>query len=182
MIRKILLQCKFFIVAFLNCSYYIVPGSLLSRLYLSLFLIKVGRRSKIHRGVRFFHIGKLKVGNNSTINFGCYLDNRRGIYIGNNVGIAHNTKIYTLGHDIEDPTFKTKGAPVYIKDNSFIFANCLIMPGITIGEGSIILPGSVVTKNIPPFTIWGGNPAKQIKERKNHDIKYTQYYPYLFAL
>lgn len=62
------------------------------------------------------------------INLGCYLDNRRGITIGDNVGIAHNTKIYTLGHDLNDPQFKTKGAPVTIKDNAFVFSNVLIMP------------------------------------------------------
>ena len=180
--RKILLQCKFFLVAFLNFSYSFVPGAFLSRIYLSLFLIKVGNRSQIHRKVRFFHIGKLEIGHDSCINFSCYLDNRRGIYIGNNVGIAHNTKIYTLGHDIEDSYFKTKGAPVYIQDNSFIFANCLIMPGVTIGEGSIILPGSVIVKDTQPFTIWGGNPARLIKYRMNHNIQYTQHYPYLFAL
>ena len=54
----------------------------------------------------------MSVGRNTVINFGCYLDNRRGITIGNNVGIAHNTKIYTLGHDLNDSQFKTKGAPV----------------------------------------------------------------------
>ena len=115
------------------------------------------------------------------INFGCYLDNRRGITIGNNVGIAHNTKIYTLGHDLNDPQFKTKGTAVTIKDNVFIFSNALIMPGVTIGEGAIVLAGSVVTKDIEPWTIVGGNPAKKIRER-SREIDYKQIYRYWFAL
>lgn len=121
------------------------------------------------------------MGRNSVVNFGCYLDNRRGIYIGDNVGIAHNTKIYTLGHDMNDPKFGTKGAPVYIKDNAFIFSNAMIMPGVTIGEGAIVLAGSVVTKDVEPWTIVGGNPAKKIRERQRN-VDYKQVYRYWFAL
>ena len=140
-----------------------------------------GGGTSIHRRCKFFHVGKLSVGNNTVINFGCYLDNRRGITIGNNVGIAHNTKIYTLGHDLNDPQFKTKGAEVTIKDNVFIFSNALIMLGITIGEGAIVLAGSVVTKDVEPWAIVGGNPAKKIRER-SREIDYKQIYRYWFAL
>lgn len=121
------------------------------------------------------------MGQNTVINFGCYLDNRRGIYIGNNVGIAHNTKIYTLGHDLNDPMFSTKGAPVHIGDDVFIFSNAMVMPGVTIGEGAIVLAGSVVTKDVEPWAIVGGNPAKKIRER-NRDVGYKQIYRYWFAL
>jgi acetyltransferase-like isoleucine patch superfamily enzyme len=77
--------------------------------------------------------------------------------------------------------FRTKGKKVVIKDNVFIFYNCIIMPGIEIGEGSIVLAGSVVTKDVAPFSIYGGNPAVKIRER-NTQINYKLYYPYMFAL
>lgn len=179
-LEKVCLQCKFLLVEFLNISYLLVPNPL-RNYYLRLFCIRVGSKSSIHRGCKFFHVGKFKMGGGSVINFGCYLDNRRGIYIGNNVGIAHNTKIYTLGHDLDDPKFQTKGAPVCIKDNAFIFSNVLVMPGVTIGEGAIILAGSVVTKNVESWTIVGGNPAKKIQNR-NREINYSQIYRYWFAL
>ncbi len=121
------------------------------------------------------------MGNNSVVNFGCYLDNRRGIAIGNNVAIAHDTKIYTLGHDISSPRFETKGSPVVIKDNVFVFSNVLIMPGVTIGNGAIILPGSVVVKDVPDFAIVGGNPAKFVRNREA-GIDYLNKYNYWFAL
>lgn len=178
--RKILLQCKFLLVEWLNVTYQIVPNPL-RNFYLRLFGIRLGKGTSIHRRCKFFHEGKLSVGNNTVINFGCYLDNRRGITIGNNVGIAHNTKIYTLGHDLNDPQFKTKGAEVTIKDNVFIFSNALIMPGVTIGEGAIVLAGSVVTKDVEPWAIVGGNPAKKIRER-SREIDYKQIYRYWFAL
>ena len=179
-VKSLLLQVKFLIVEFLNITYQLWPNPL-RKFYLRCFGIKIGKKSCIHRKCKFFHIGKITVGERSVINFGCYLDNRRGIYIGSNVGIAHNTKIYTLGHNIESPRFETKGAKVIICDNVFIFSNAMIMPGITIGEGAIILPGSVVTKDVPPRKIAGGNPAKVIKDR-TAEIDYNQSYNYWFAL
>ncbi len=179
-LRTILLQCKFLIVAFLNFTKEFFPYPL-RNLWLLFFGIRVHATSSIHRQCRFFHIGKFSLGKNSTVNFGCYLDNRRGITIGDNTAIAHNVKIYTLGHNIDSPHFETKGAPVAIGNNVFIFSNALIMPGVTIGDGAVILPGSVVTKSVEPFTVVGGNPARLIKKRAN-EIAYKTNYNYWFAL
>ena len=179
--KALFLQIKFFLVEFLNITYQLIPNPL-RNYYLKMFGISLGGgKTCLHRHCKFFHVGKIKVGKNSDVNFGCYLDNRRGIYIGDNVGIAHNTKIYTLGHDLDDPKFATKGAPVHIKDNVFIFSNAMIMPGVTIGEGAIVLAGSVVTRDVEAWTIVGGNPAKIIRVRKR-DIDYKTVYRYWFAL
>lgn len=180
MLHVILLQIKFLLVAWLNVSYNFVPNPL-RRYYLRIYGIKISHSSYIHRCCKFFHIGKFIIGCNSTINFGCYLDNRRGIIIGNNVGIAHNTKIYTLGHDLNDPEFKTKGAAVTIGDNAFVFSNALIMPGVNIGEGAVVLAGSIVTKDVEPWSVVGGNPAIKIRDRCKN-INYKQKYHYWFAL
>lgn len=178
--KKISLQLKFLIVMFLNITINLIPV-FCRRFYLRFYGIIVEKKSTIHRNVKFFHIGNFYLKKNSTINFGCYMDNRRDICIGENVGIAHNTKIYTLGHDIDSPIFATKGASVHIEDNVFIFSNCLIMPGVRIKEGAVILPGSVVTKSVDAYTVVGGNPAKFIRNR-NSEIDYNQNYRYLFAL
>lgn len=180
MIKPVLLQFKFIVVALLNISYNIIPYPF-RNLFLLVFGIKVPFGSSLHHGCKFFHIGKCKIGKDSVVNFGCYLDNRRGITIGNNVAIAHNTKIYTLGHNIDSPRFETKGAPVVIEDNVFVFSNAMIMPGVTVHEGAIILPGSIVTKDVPAWKIVGGNPAKVIRDR-NKDIDYKQNYNYWLAL
>ncbi|SFS83188.1 Acetyltransferase (isoleucine patch superfamily) [Succinivibrio dextrinosolvens] len=178
--KKIFLQCKFFLVAYINITSSFLPNPL-RKYFLRCFGIIIGRDSTIHRNCRFFHIGNVKIGKNSIINFGCYLDNRRRIIIGNNVGIAHNTKIYTLGHNINSPFFETKGAPVIIEDDSFIFSNCLIMPGVKIHRGAVVLAGSVVVSDVPEWTIVGGNPAIEIRKR-NKEINYLNKYGYWFAL
>lgn len=180
MAKGFLLQCKFLLVEFLNITCTLIPNPL-RKYYLRCFGIIVGKKSIIHRSCKFFHVGKFSMGQNSVVNFGCYLDNRRGITIGNNVGLAHNTKIYTLGHNLESPYFETKGAPVIIEDNAFLFSNVMIMPGVTIHEGAVVLAGSVVTKDVQAWTIVGGNPAKFVKER-SRDINYKIDYSYWFAL
>lgn len=162
--KSVLLQCKFLLVAWLNITYNLVPNPL-RKIYLRLFGIRMGKGSCIHRGCRFFHVGKLSIGQNSVVNFGCYLDNRRGITIGNNVGIAHNVKIYTLGHNIDSPEFETKGKPVCVEDGAFVFANAIIMPGVTLHKNCIVLPGSVVTKDVDEYAVVGGNPAKVLRYR-----------------
>jgi len=154
--------------------------SLKKKLLKYLMNTELGINSYMHGNIRFFGFKKVIVKNNSTINFGCYLDNRHEIHIGNNVSIAHNVKIYTVGHDVNDPCFKTKGGSVIIDDNVCIFSNVLIMPNVHIGEGAVIYPGSVIIKDIPAFEVYGGNPAKKISER-NKEINYKIDYGFWFA-
>ena len=65
----------------------------------------------------------------------------------------------------EDQANKKCARPVVLCDNVFIGAHSIILKGVTIGENSIVAAGSVVTKSIPANPIWGGNPAKKIKDR-----------------
>jgi acetyltransferase-like isoleucine patch superfamily enzyme len=164
MLNKIKLQFFYFLINFFNILYKFLVFNVSRLILQNIAGFQIGKNTSI-QSVRFFSFGKLKVGYNSIINSGCYLDNRRYIDIGNNVVIAHDTKIYTLGHDINDIDFITKGAPVYIEDYVVIFSNVLIMPGVTIAKGAVILPGSVVTKNVESMNIVGGNPAIFIKKR-----------------
>ena len=85
--------------------------------------------------------------------------------------------IFSSNHNYYSPEAlpydkKTICSPVKIEDNVWIGARACIVPGITIGEGAVVAMGSVVTKNVPPCAVVGGNPAKIIKYR---DIeKYNQ--------
>lgn len=153
----------------------------LRRSLMRLIGFKVGRRTTVHRNVLFFAFGKCVIGHNCTLNYRCYVDNRGGITIGNNVNISHDTKIYTMGHDIDHPMSPTVIRPVCIHDNVWIFPNTLIMPGVNIGEGAVIYPGSVVTRNVEAYSIVGGNPARHIRYR-NKDIAYTLNFPIWFSI
>lgn len=62
-----------------------------------------------------------------------------------------------------------------IKDRVVLFSSCIIQPGVTLGEGAVVFPGAVVTKDVPAFSLVGGNPAKVIgkrNERLNYKLEY----------
>lgn len=103
----------------------------------------------------------IKLGKNVFINSGCRFQDQGGITIGDGSLIGHNVVLATINHDY-DP--KNRGTmhlqPIVLEINSWIGSNATILPGITIGENSIVAAGSVVTKDVPPNTIVAGNPAK----------------------
>jgi len=181
MTGKMKVQSYFIAVFFLNMIYNLLPFFKLKQKFLNAIGMKIGSHTYIHVPVKFFSLKGICIGDNSTINPHCYLDGRSTIHIGNNVNVSHDTKIYTLGHDINLPDLPLIGAPVYIEDDVFIFSNVLIMPGVTIGKGAVVYAGSVVAKSVPPYTVVGGNPAKPIKERKRIQFEKINY-DYWFAV
>lgn len=107
----------------------------------------------------------ITLGKNIFINHGCSFLDLGGITIEDDVLIGPQVCIVTENHPI-DPT-KRKSLDlksVTIKKNAWIGANATILPGVTVGENSIIAAGSVVTKDVPDNTVVGGVPAKEIKK------------------
>lgn len=89
------------------------------------------------------------------------------IFIGNNVAITAGVKILTHYLDPSQKGRIFRIGEVHIEDDVFIGVNVIICNSVTIGKGSIVGAGSVVTKNIPPYQVWAGNPAKFIKDREH---------------
>lgn len=88
------------------------------------------------------------------------------IRIGTKVAISREVFICTASHDISVPSRPLKTAPVSIGDGVWIGARAMILPGVTIGEGAVVAAGAVVTKDVEPWTVVGGNPARFIKKRE----------------
>lgn len=104
------------------------------------------------------------LGENVFINSGCKFQDQGGIYIGDRCLIGHNVVIATLNHHMEpDRRGGMDPASVRLEDDVWIGSGAILLPGITIGHGAIVAAGAVVTKDVPPLTIVGGNPAKLIK-------------------
>lgn len=160
---------------FWNGLYNILPTQFLKRRYLKLSGIKIGAKSYIHRNLQFYRPGNITIGKNTVINHSSLLDNRFPIKIGDSVSIAHCSKIYTCGHEINSPMFELKCRGVVIEDYACIFANVMIMPGVRIGKGSVVLPGSIVTKSTEDYSVVGGNPAKHLKYRSKHLVYKLDY-------
>ena len=118
--------------------------------------------------------GKVSIGRNSTIQIDCLLAGigMAELRIGDNVAIAYRTAILLGTHDLDGPDFKGIVSPVTIEDYAFVGASAILMPGVTLGRGSVVAAGAVVPKSVAPYTIVGGNPAKPIAERR-HDLDYS---------
>ena len=139
--------------------------------------MQIGKDSSIAMGC-FFTGKKIIIGNNSVINRFCYIDGRGPLYIGNNVNISHYTIVHTLTHITNSPHFHVEERAVTILDHSWIGVRSVILPGVTIGEGAIVAAGAIVTRDVPPYTIVAGSPAKAIGERTK-DLQYkTHYFPF----
>jgi acetyltransferase-like isoleucine patch superfamily enzyme len=131
---------------------------------------KIHKRVVISPNVRI--VGVLKIDEGSSIAQNCSISGfSAGVYIGKNVMIAPNVVIVAFNHgfnDLEKPMTLQQNIekPIFIEDNVWISANCTIGKGVRIGEGSIIGANSFVNKDIPPYSIVGGVPARIIRYRK----------------
>jgi acetyltransferase-like isoleucine patch superfamily enzyme len=173
-------QLYFLGLAAINLLHRCLPFALRPLLY-RLCGFEIAPSATLQGGVRFFHVGRLKIGAGTLVNRGTYLDNRAGLAIGENVSIAHDARIYTLGHDVHDAAaFAARGKPVVIEDYAVLFAGAMVMPGVTVGRGAVVLAGAVVTKSVPPMRIVGGNPAADIGPRRGEPA-YTLGRRYWFA-
>lgn len=115
----------------------------------------------------FFTTGgrKLSFGRNVFINQNCTFYDLGGITIADDVLIGPNVSLITSGHPVE-PSRRRDGVvakPIVVAANVWIAAGAIVIGGITIGEGSVVAAGAVVTRDVPPRTLVGGNPARTIR-------------------
>ncbi len=139
--------------------------------YQYVFGLQLGRGSIIHWETRFFRPSGIKIGEYCNIGNNAFLDGRHGISIGNCVSTGAQVMIYTLQHDIDSPSFDVGGGPVTIDDYVYIGPRALILPNVRIGRGAVVAAGAVVTRDVPPYAIVGGVPARFIRERRR-DLDY----------
>ncbi len=133
--------------------------------------LEIGTASSVLVDFKLSQRRNLVIGEHTVINNSCRFDNRFPITIGNNVSITYGTLILTKGHAIDAPDFHTVGAPVIIEDYVWVCANAILLPGVKIGRGAVVLTGSVVTEDVPPFHVVGGNPARFVRMR-SQDLNY----------
>lgn len=163
-------------------------------LYKTFFRISIGKHSTIHWRAEFNVPSGIRIGNNTIIGNDAFLDGRYKrvdnkvaglrkmliylrdfiqptyfpISIGDNVSIAGEVRIYSMEHDINSSDFKEIGDKVVIEDYVVIGSRVMILPGVTVGKGAVIASGAVVTKNVAPYTVVGGVPARYIQDRSKN--------------
>lgn len=137
---------------------------------------KCGKNINVERGASFGYDGAfvgydIEIGSNSGIGINARLESTGRIVIGENVMMGPDVAILTRNHQHDDITkpMGTQGYtpdPVIIEDDVWIGMRVIILPGVRIGRSSIIGAGAVVTKDVPAYSIFAGNPARVVKMRE----------------
>lgn len=138
---------------------------------LKLFGANIQWNCSISGGAEIVDPWNLTMGSLSSIDKGCCIRCRGKVVIGEKCCVSCGVLMLSGSHNIDSPNFEMVTAPITINDNVWIATNSIISKGVTIGEGSVVAAGSNVVKDVAPWTVVGGNPAKFIKNRGLRDEK-----------
>ena len=149
-----------------------IPSRTIRRVFYKLMGMKIGNNSVIFRRADILAPYSISIGDNTSIGWFCHLDGRGGITIGSNTNISSYTKLVTGTHDIDSLDYvSAQFRPISIGSHVWVCTGAILLPGVTIGDGAVIAAGSVVTKDVPPYTVVGGVPANTIRTRRR-DLDY----------
>lgn len=132
--------------------------------YYRTILADFGNHNQVFGRIIIYCPERIHIGDHCTLNEGVLLAGRDDIHIGNFVRISARAMLITGSLNVQNFRLPLKHcvAPITIRDGVWIAAGAIILPGITVGENSVIAAGAVVTKDVPPYTVAGGVPAKEI--------------------
>lgn len=148
-----------------------MPGHILRKAMYRLMGMKIGKRSYIYRGAHVRHPTGIKIGDDVIVGHGCILDGRNGLIIRNNVNISNEVWLWSMQHDPQCENFSAVGATVVVESNVWLAGRVIVLPGVSLAEGTVVASGAVVTADTLPYTIVAGIPAKKIAARKG-GLKY----------
>lgn len=129
------------------------------------FGAKVGKGVVIKPNVNIKYPWKLRIGNYCWIGEGVWIDNLDQVTLEDHVCISQGAMLECGNHNYKKPTFDLMIAPITLKEGSWVGAKSSVAPGVTFGSHAILSMGSTATKDLEPYSIYTGNPAKFKKKR-----------------
>lgn len=123
---------------------------------------------------------RVSIDEGTVINRGCLLYTTGGLTIGRQVSVSAGVWLVTGTHDMNAPDFPAQFHPIVIGDYAWIGSRATILAGVTIGEGAVVMAGAVVTRDVEPFAVVGGVPARQISVRTLRNPSYDMNFRPLF--
>lgn len=146
-----------------------IPRSILGgwkRFLLRCFGAKMHDTASVYSSARIYAPWNLEMGAHSCIGPGVDCYNADKVIIGAHVIVSQRVSLYTASHRIGSCCFEWFSAPIVIEDQAWVAAESFVMMGVTIGEGAVVGARAAVFKDVEPWTVVGGNPAKFIKKRE----------------
>ena len=146
-----------------------IPRSLFNswKLFLlRIFGAKIGKYSIVYSSAKIYQPWNLEMGEYACIasDVDCY--NADKIIIGDHATVSQKASLYTASHDISTASHVWFSKPIVIEAKAWVAAESFVMAGVTIGEGAVVGARAAVFKDVEPWTVVGGNPAKFIKKRE----------------
>ena len=136
------------------------------RFVLRLFGAEVGRHVHIYSSATIYFPWNLRIGDWSSIGEGALVYNLGPVTIGRNVTISQRAHLCAGTHDYTRADLPLLKPPIEVRDQAWLCADVFVGPGVVVGEGAVAGARAVVTKNVEPWTVVAGNPARFIKPRK----------------
>ena len=162
-------RCKRIIWFFVNVTlfsmFFLYQMKFLRNLLLRIFGAKLTLGVMVYPSCRIFAPWNLSIGKYSCIGPNTTIYNKAPIVIGENCVISQGAYLCTASHDISKKSHDLITKPIIIKNRAWVAAEAFIGPGVTIGEGAVVGARAAVFKDVEPWTVVGGNPAKVIKKR-----------------
>jgi len=149
-----------------------IPSHIIRSAVYRIFGLKLGNKSYIYGRSEIRAPNHIRIGQNTIIGHSAILDGRGGLDIGNNVNLSSGVWIWTVEHVVNDSNFCSVTEGVVIEDYAWLSCRTVILPGVRIGYGAVVCAGAVVTKNVEPYSIVAGVPARIIGERTKN-LKYS---------
>jgi putative colanic acid biosynthesis acetyltransferase WcaF len=147
-------------------SSYWVVGSGFKCWLMRYFGAQIGSGVRIKPGVRIKFPWRLVIGDFVWLGENCWIDNVAMVTIESHTCISQDVYLCTGNHDWSSPTFELRDSPIHIGEGCWIAARAMVGPGVKLGDGAVLCMGSVAGRSLAPMTIYAGNPAQPIKERR----------------
>jgi putative colanic acid biosynthesis acetyltransferase WcaF len=134
---------------------------------LRLFGARLGKACHIYAGARIWAPWNLECADAAAIGDGAEIYNFFPISLGAHAVVSQGAYLCGGTHEVDDPDFTLVAGPIRIGARAWIAARAVVMPGVNVGEGAVLALGSLATRDLEPWTVYAGSPARKIRERKS---------------
>jgi putative colanic acid biosynthesis acetyltransferase WcaF len=136
------------------------------RLLLNLFGANIAKGARVYGSARVWYPPNLEMGRGAVLGWHSLAYSMGKIVLEDYAEVAQFTKLMTGTHDIDSETFQIYAKPIRVCSHAWVAAGCFVGPGVTIGEGAVLGGAGAAFKDLEPWTVYGGNPARVLRMRK----------------